>query len=210
MAAPLVILISDNREHPGQVKLMESLTRHGWRYHCIVEPFRGLGWKISELYKYLKHSDIDEFIMLDAFDNYCIAWEGEWSMKTDRLIISAEKHCYPDPNKAHHFTSESEWRYPNSGQIYGNAKYFCQLVEAYPFPDSDNDQIWYTDMAIAGRVELDTECKAFQSVAFEHQDDFSIFEVLPGINGFTNLKTGSTPIFLHGNGKTDMTKFYEI
>ena len=205
MSRSKVIIISDKPQNPGQLKLTESLRRHGWEYVEIIEPFRGLGYKISELYKYLKHSDLDCFLMMDAFDVYCVGGPEEFTLQTSEVIISAEKHCYPHPDKAHHFVSESRWKYPNSGQIYGNTKYFLDLVERYPYPDAENDQIWYTDQCILGNVEMDTECLAFQSIAFEQEDDFTLE------NGrVKNNITETMPIFIHGNGKTDMSKFYAL
>lgn len=200
-----IIIISDNPNHPGQLTLTDSLRRHGWEYVEIKEPFRGLGYKITELYKYLKQSNLEEFIMLDAFDVYCVAGPEEFKLQTDKVIISAEKQCYPDPNKSIHFKSSSRWKYPNSGQIYGKSKHLIELVERYPFPEAENDQSWYTDQCAMDNIELDTECIAFQSIAFEQEDDFTLHN-----NRLTNNITGTTPIFLHGNGKTDMTKFYQL
>jgi hypothetical protein len=98
-----VIIISNNRIHPGQLKLTESLRRHGWEYVEILEPFRGLGYKISELAKYLRQSGDEEFIMMDAFDTYCIAPPSEWVPFSADVVISGEKQCFPHPEKAEFF-----------------------------------------------------------------------------------------------------------
>jgi hypothetical protein len=124
----------------------------------------------------------------------------------DGVLISGEKCCYPHPEKAHHFTSSSPWRYANSGQIYGKSQRLIELAERYPFPDVENDQIWYTDRAIAGEVMIDDECNLFQSIAFEEPDDFDYY---PSDRfKLRNRRTGTFPLFAHGNGRTDMNKIY--
>jgi hypothetical protein len=200
-----VIIISDNPNHPGQHKLVESLRRHGWDYVEIVEPFRGLGYKISELAKYLRQSGDKEFILMDAFDTYCIAPPSEWKHFADHVVVSGEKQCFPHPEKADFFwPGRSPWKFPNSGQIWGRSQELIDLVETFPWNDADNDQIWYTDRAAGKSVSIDDKCMNFQSIAFEEEGDFSFV-----YDRLQNNVTGTMPLFIHGNGRTDMTKFYE-
>ena len=206
MNPPKVILISDDPFHPGQLKMVDSLQRHGWPFHVISAPFRGLGYKITELAKYLKTTDDEYFIMQDAFDTYCVRDAKEWWINPpfwEGVAISGEKHCYPHPEKASYFKSKSPWSYPNSGQIFGHAGYFLNLVADNPFPESENDQIWYTDMAIANKVGVNANCDMFQSIAFEAEGDFEISG-----GAFRNRVTGTMPFFIHGNGRTPLDKFY--
>lgn len=202
-----VIYISDNPNHPGQQKLVESLNRHGWEHHHIHSAFRGLGFKITELANYLRRSGDEEFIMMDAFDTYCVAPPSEWEMHTERLVVSGEKQCYPHPWKSNYFIHASPWRYVNSGQIYGNSKYFLDLAQRFPFPEAENDQEWYTDMAIKGAIDIDYKCVVFQSIAFEEPGQLTFS---PGERRVINEVYQTRPIFIHGNGKTDMTKVYQL
>lgn len=205
-----VIYISDIPNHPAQLKLAESLDRHGWQHVYIQCQYRGFGTKINELAAYLRGSDDEHFIMLDAFDNYCIGTPFDWDYrvpKTDRVVVSAEKQCYPEVHKAHHFTNPSPWRYVNSGQIYGHRDYFLSLVDRFPCADDYNDQTYYTDLAIGGHVDLDTDCRGFQSIAFEVDGDFTYdIERRLLLNNVTNTK----PVFAHGNGRTSMGKVYQL
>ncbi len=73
-----VIVSLDNPQHPGWLKLEESLKQHGWAYHPIIREWKGFGTKIIGLYEYLLSSDTDEFIYLDAYDNYCISNPDEF------------------------------------------------------------------------------------------------------------------------------------
>jgi ubiquinone biosynthesis protein COQ9 len=74
----------------------------------------------------------------------------------------------------------------------------------FEWNDADNDQIWYTDRAAGKSVLIDVQCVNFQSIAFEEDGDFSFV-----YDRLQNNVTGTMPLFIHGNGRTDMTKFYE-
>lgn len=203
-----VIVSLDNPNHNGWLKLEESLKRHGWEYVTIVKEWKGFGTKIIGLYEYLVNSYDDDFIYLDAYDNYCIAPPDEFNYKHrggSGLIISSEKGCYPDSNNRGKFpTVPHEWKYLNSGQIYGRREDFMKLFEQNPVRFEDDDQRWYTDRFLERRSSISLDyCNIFQSVAFEVEGDFTLT-----YNRLYNNKTHTFPMFIHGNGKTDMSKFY--
>ena len=203
-----VIVSLDNPNHAGWLKLEESLKRHGWDYHTIVKEWKGFGTKIIGLYEHLVNAYDEDFIYLDAYDNYCIASSDEFAYKYKAgsgLIISSEKGCYPDSNNRGKFpTVPHEWKYLNSGQIYGRREDFMKLFEQNPVRFEDDDQRWYTDRYLERRSSISLDyCNIFQSVAFEVEGDFTLT-----YNRLYNNKTHTFPMFIHGNGKTDMTKFY--
>lgn len=205
-----VIVSLDNPNHHGWLKLEESLKRHGWDYHTIVKEWKGFGTKIIGLYEYLVNSYDDDFIYLDAYDNYCIAPPDEFNYKHrggTGLIISTEKGCYPDIGNMGKFPSvPHEWKYLNSGQIYGRRDVFMNLFEQNPVQFEDDDQRWYTERYLERRSSISLDyCNIFQSVAFEVEGDFTLT-----YNRLYNNKTHTFPMFIHGNGKTDMTKFYQL
>lgn len=205
-----IIVSLDNPNHAGWLKLEESLKRHGWEYHTIVKEWKGFGTKIIGLYEHLVNSYDDDFIYLDAYDNYCIAPPDEFNYKHrggSGLIISSEKGCYPDSNNRGKFpTVPHEWKYLNSGQIYGRREDFMKLFEQNPVRFEDDDQRWYTDRFLERRSSISLDyCNIFQSVAFEVEGDFTLT-----YNRLYNNKTHTFPMFIHGNGKTDMTKFYQL
>ncbi|MGL4791572.1 MAG: glycosyltransferase domain-containing protein [Anaerotignaceae bacterium] len=152
----------------------------------------------------------DDFIYLDAYDNYCIAPPDEFNYKHrggTGLIISTEKGCYPDIQNMGKFPSvPHEWKYLNSGQIYGRRDVFMNLYEQNPVQFEDDDQRWYTERYLEKRSSISLDyCNIFQSVAFEVEGDFTLT-----YNRLYNNKTHTFPMFIHGNGKTDMTKFYQL
>jgi hypothetical protein len=206
-----VIVSLDNPQHPGWLKLEESLKRHGWDYHAIVTEWKGFGTKIIGLYEYLINSTIYQFIYLDAYDNYCVAGPDELKhkpKKNHKIILSTEKGCYPDTHNIGKFPTVShDWKYINSGQIWGNSVDFCKIYQMNPPRFEDDDQRWYTDTYLnlvnqCDWVGLDY-CNMFQSIAFESEGDFEI-----RYGRLYNKITHTFPMFIHGNGKTDMSKFY--
>jgi hypothetical protein len=202
-----VIVSLDNPNHPGWLKFEESLKQHGWSYHPIVREWKGFGTKIIGLYEYLCSTDIDDFIYLDAYDNYCIASPHEFKFKKKvyPIIISSEKGCYPDTHKMGMFpVVNHEWKFLNSGQIYGTKEHFLNIYHSNPPKYEDDDQRWYTDRFLNMRSTIGLDyCNIFQSVAFEVEGDFTLT-----YNRLYNNKTHTFPMFIHGNGKTDMSKFY--
>jgi hypothetical protein len=52
---------------------------------------------------------------------------------------------------------------------------------------------------------LDYNCEVFQAYSFIADDDFAYNN-----NRLENLKTKSTPIFIHGNGKTNMDNILNL
>ena len=204
-----VIVSLDNPNHAGWLKFEESLKQHGWAYHPILREWKGFGTKIIGLYEYLCSTDIDEFIYLDAYDNYCIASPHEFKFKKKdfAMIVSSEKGCYPDTYKMGMFpVVKHEWKFLNSGQIYGTKEQFINVYNTNPPRYEDDDQRWYTErfLAMPDKIGLDY-CNIFQSVAFEVEGDFTLT-----YNRLYNNKTHTFPMFIHGNGKTDMTKFYQL
>jgi len=202
-----VIVSLDNPNHAGWLKFEESLKQHGWAYHPIVREWKGFGTKIIGLYEYLCSTDIDEFIYLDAYDNYCIASPHEFKFKKKDypMILSSEKGCYPDTHKMGMFpVVNHEWKFLNSGQIYGTKEHFINVYNSNPPRFEDDDQRWYTERFLAMRESIGLDyCNIFQSVAFEVEGDFTLT-----YNRLYNNKTHTFPMFIHGNGKTDMSKFY--
>jgi len=202
-----VIVSLDNPNHAGWLKFEESLKQHGWSYHPIVREWKGFGTKIIGLYEYLCSTDIEEFIYLDAYDNYCIASPHEFKFKKKDypMILSSEKGCYPDTHKMGMFpVVNHEWKFLNSGQIYGTKEHFINVYNTNPPRFEDDDQRWYTERYLAMRESIGLDyCNIFQSVAFEVEGDFTLT-----YNRLYNNKTHTFPMFIHGNGKTDMSKFY--
>ena len=130
------------------------------------------------------------------------------------MLISTEKACYPLAELAEKYPQSAyEWKYVNGGGWMVEIAFFIELARKYNLNKDSHDQIWLHNVYLSERehngVFLDRECEIFQTIAFEGPDDF--MEVIYGDHKrIVNKKTGALPIFIHGNGHTDMTKIYNL
>lgn len=200
-------------------KLEISLKKHGWDYEIIQHTWKGFGDKLLETYSYLKrHPDITHFFYTDAWDTIVTKTMADTLLKIkdfDKILLSAERGCYPHPEKATLYPdSGSPFNYVNGGGWFCNASIFCALIETYPLTPEVVDQVWLTDLFLNNpdTVQLDTTCEVFQTIAFCPEDNFKIhgrYWGVPTDNVVRNTLTNTYPTFLHGNGHTPMTRFYE-
>jgi len=199
-------------------RLIKSLEYHGWDYHIITHHWGGFGDKILETYKYLKaNPDIEFFLYTDAWDTFTTKpahiteKELVFHKISTGILLSAERGCYPHPEKAVLYPQvDSPFKYVNGGGWFCNAKSFCELVEANPLTRETVDQVWFTDLYIkyheTGIVKLDTDCRIFQTIAFCPEYNF----IITKNERVINTVTGTLPSFIHGNGHTPLTQFESL
>lgn len=201
-----VVFTSTDPDNRGMEMLVGSLNHHGWDHCCLIADWQGYGTKLKALANYLRRVDDEEFIMLDAFDTFAVGGTNEWEMHTERIIIGGRMVCQPHEWKSNYFIHASPWRFVDSGMVYGRSKYFLKLYDETPFPEYDDDAIWWTMQAIKGKVDVDVKCKVFQNIAEPHRD----IEFNPGERRVINRTYMTRPIFVHGNGGANMDKIYRV
>ena len=201
---------------PQTGELIKSLDKFGWDYHIIEHEWNGFLGKITETYNYLPtllNQGYTHFIYSDAWDSAALSGMEEVIHKMKNLdgcVYSVEKACYPHPELAPLYPAcETDWKYINGGGWYSNIEFFQKMVErSYP-QDEKNDQVWAHNQFLNnnpdGLIQLDTECKIFQTIGFEGEGDFSYVA-----GRLCNNKTDQLPVFAHGNGHTPMTKIYDL
>jgi len=207
----LITVVTDlNRE--GLTFLIDSSQKQGWDIEIIITEWRGFGTKLIETYNYLKRNrDVKEFIFVDAYDVITSGSPKELEEKIverEKMLISVEKGCWPQSDLADQYPKvDTDWKYINSGSYFSPSKLFMDMIEANPPLYIDDDQLWLTNEFLHEQRNkvLDYKCEVFQSYSFIAEDDFGYDN-----KRVLNLKTLTTPIFLHGNGKTDMTKVIEL
>lgn len=229
-----VITVASDPNHPGCIKLQESLKRHGWEYEILVHPFRFGGqmqhiaeWCIGKAEWFLYTDAYDTMAFGDRAEVYNILRFGY------KMFISAEKNCYPHVElKTQYPEVKNEWKYVNGGGFIAHTEFFTELYQTHN--EGDNDQDWLARMYLSNqdKIKLDTNCEIFQTIAFEGAEDFEYNaggehtlhgnKVEPGFHPegdskvtskggrLRNKKTGTYPVFIHGNGHTDMTRIWKM
>ena len=189
--------------------LQESLNKNSWDYEILIHNWEGFGGKILETYRYLKNNqDIKYFFYTDSYDTIVTSTMNEALTRiknNDKILLSAERACYPHPEKAERYPyNESPWHFVNGGGWFCNSDLFCKSVEANGLQVHDVDQVWFTDLFLnnPSYVELDYNCDLFQTIAFCPESDFDIKE-----GRIRNTVTNTYPIFIHGNGHTPLDRF---
>lgn len=195
--------------------LISSLNKFCWDHNIIETRWHGFGTKLLLTREYLlSNPDIKEFIFLDAYDTCALSTPTEFMVKLDLegevdAIMSTEVNCWPDSTLYYKYptTTETKFKFINSGTYYMKSKFFLMLMDKHwPNYDTD-DQLFMTKRFFDYGNEhfiLDYNRNFFQTTCGMTIEDGEF-----GFNRFiTDL--GTKPIFMHGNGKGDMSKIYAI
>lgn len=195
--------------------LTTSLDKFGWNTDILVVPeWKGFGTKLITLYNYLKsHPEIDRFIFCDAHDVVVLGTPDEFEAKLpnkDVLLFNSERGCWPPPvQEFEHLFKPFEHgvNFLNSGVYYSPSKLFLKIFESAPPLYKSDDQWWASMLYLFGQhdIELDNNCDVFQCYSFIEDGDYAY-----GDTRLLNKKTDTLPIFIHGNGNTNMDKIHEL
>ena len=195
--------------------------RNAWPQSAL---FTGHGTTFKYLYSALLDLAIDHeyVIYADGADSLFVK---DVDVPEDHLLYSTEKAIWPPTPEMQNMWNEHydrvmmipfpsfwAWKYLNGGGWCGPIKLALQFFREYGLIDYTGDINGQREQAIGFvkahhkgfPIRLDTHCKIFQTTGFEHPGDFDIDE-----NGFKNLITGTYPSILHGNGRTDMSRWYK-
>lgn len=210
------------RSAPGLDILKRSVEHNGDQLTILGmgTEWKGFGTKIILLRDYLKDNsnNATHFIFTDAYDIIYLHSAKTIALKYlshfDKCIVfSTEKACWPVPALQEQYPGwPGQWKYLNSGSFMGRVDMMNDFLQAVEIDWKIDDQLFYTKAFLLdlmqgyGIIKLDYDCEIFQSVAFEHENDFAIHVG----KGFMNQETRSYPSILHGNGRTDMTKFLKL
>lgn len=224
----IVVTTCDNLSNERYLKLVSSLERFGYHYECVFHPFT-FGTQLNVIRKWAESytGDATHMLYTDAFDTVAFGGPEEVVNNFEQMIInhacenghfvvlpplkmliSAEKNCYPHPErKGEYPETESAWKYVNGGGWIAEIEYFKYICSKENLNPGSHDQVWLMEAYLKNRdeIKLDTQCDIFQTIAFSHKEEWS-----EGDNRFYNLATGSCPVFFHGNGHTEMDWVYEI
>lgn len=123
----------------------------------------------------------------------------------DKITFNAEKNCYPNADLIHLYPDvNSEWKYLNGGIYVGKVKNVLFMLEnLLPKIQGTIDQEVFSIAYIKKEygIEIDYECKVFQTLYLLTQTDLTIKD-----NKIVNNKTNSRPSLIHGNGNSGIEK----
>lgn len=213
----LVITTCDNKDNARWRKLEASLHKFGYDYECIVHPFT-FGTQLGVIQKWANEytGDATHILYTDAFDTLALAGPEEVVSKFPdcKMLISAEKNCYPHPERSVDYPSvESAWKYVNGGGWLVEIEYFKYLCNKEGLNSGSHDQVWLMDAYLNNReeIKLDTNCDIFQTIAFSNVEEWAgeVF-MKPPCARFRNIALNTYPVFFHGNGHTEMDWVYQI
>jgi len=208
-----LITVCSDQTAIGIQQLFKSLNKFEWDADVLVTEWKGFGTKLLTVYQYLKdHPEVDSFFFCDAYDVVVLSTmeEAMSKLNTNVITFSGEKNCWPDKAMEAYYDTpgKTEWCFLNSGLYFAPSELFISLFD-YNMPTLDSDdQLWATTQLIFNpnsKIVLDVNCKVFQSYSFISNDDFGYEN-----NRLQNLKTGEQPVFAHGNGRTDLSKVYDL
>lgn len=208
MKTNTIITVTNNPNHSGVERLTKSAERLGWEVYIIEAKWKGFGTKLKETEYFLKQNpQVESFVFVDAHDVVVLGSPEEFNENlriVPSIVVSCEKACWPVSELAVAYPSRDvgEWKYINSGLYYSDSDSFIKLFESSPPSYEDDDQEWFTRSYLRNDYHIirDFNCILFQSYSHIADDDFAYRD-----GRLINLKTNTTPIFIHGNGRTDMT-----
>lgn len=212
----LIVLTTCNNIIDGQQKPLEdSLIKHGYDYDLFL-----YGFIFGEQYRVIRtwidqyKGDATHCLYTDCWDTLALAPPTEVISKFKaldcKMLISVEKACFPNDirDKYHRIENYPEsptaWKYINGGGCIFDIEYFKELCNKHPFNnDRMMDPDWLAELFLShpDQIKLDNQCEIFQCLAHSNPEDEWIKDI---DNRIQNVATKTNPIFIHGNGRTDM------
>lgn len=174
--------------------------------------------KVLATYEYVKNLPDDEAVVF--LDGYDVVMSGypiieESFEPSGRIVFNAEKALWTaDLNELAQYYPKYEqmygWNYLNSGCYVGYAGALKPFLALWNYmlthrtctvDDQSAAQVMF--MASQMEIQIDIDCEMFQCYSFIEESEY-IYTA-----GFViNKKTNQAPVFIHGNGKTDMFKVH--
>lgn len=188
-----------------------GVTVHGYGEDQLEFPLHYYQAKITDMIKYLETVDATHVLYVDTRDSMFTRWSEADALDAlacygARILISAEKNCYPYPSWAERYPiTGSKWKYVNSGGFIGERSFVLDELKKIVahveetgtrIQDASDQAEWSWLYLIGEDIALDTECRLFQAMFMEEPGDFSLVD-----GEFRNKYfPGSRPQVAHFNG----------
>jgi hypothetical protein len=136
-------------------------------------PFGRIFNNLISCYKRAKTGH-ETFVYSDGGDSFC---QTPFTVPSDRLIWSTEKHCFPHPELAKDYPNprtKTDWKYLNNGGYGGSLELMIEFYNKYigKLPMNANCQHETMVAFLKAKkdgfpIYLDYKCKIFQTIAFD-------------------------------------------
>jgi hypothetical protein len=213
----VLITVCSRTDEYGFEMLKKSVDKFNWPFILLKTDWKGFGTKLIATYEFLKSDSvkhITHFFFCDAYDVVVLSTMESALLAIqdkNKILVGAERGLWPPDlqvydNKFEHF--EHGFNYINSGLYFAPKEVFIEHFEQNRPEYSTDDQKWLTEAYLnqkSHNIILDNNCDVFQNYSFIKEDDYEYNATV-----LFNLKTKTFPVFVHGNGRTDMTKVYEL
>jgi hypothetical protein len=212
-----LITVCSRTDEYGYEMLKKSVDKFNWPFYCLKTEWKGFGTKLITTYQFLKSdeaNDITHFFFCDAYDVVVLGTMDEAISKIEdksKIVVGAERGLWPPDLQVHdskfeHF--DHGFNYVNSGLYFAPKEVFIGYFEVNKPEYSTDDQKWLTETYLNQKndnIVLDNNCNVFQNYSFLKDNDYDY-----GFTRLINKNTDTQPVFVHGNGRTDLTKVYEL
>lgn len=212
----VLITVCSRTDEYGFEMLKKSTGKFNWPFVTMRTEWKGFGTKLITTYQFLKSEsakDITHFFFCDAYDVVVLSTMEEALSKVgdkSKMLVGAERGLWPPDMQVYdarfeHF--DHGFNYINSGLYFAPKELFIEYFEQNIPEYSTDDQKWLTETYLnqkSDNIILDNNCEVFQNYSFVREDDYQFGSRLG------NIKTATLPVFVHGNGKTDLTRVYEL
>jgi len=192
--------------------LERSLQKFDWDYDVLVSEYYGFGTKMVNAYRYARECEETHLFIVDSYDVIVLGGmkEALARIPLGKQVWNTEKNAWPYEQWSLLYPNKPwDWKYLNGGACFVEVESFCRMMEANPILPTDNDQVILARTFLTERekwdMHLDYGCQVFQTLCGLQDGDLSI-----DMGRVKNNRTGSYPLFLHGNGKHPMGEFYKL
>lgn len=209
-----LLTLTTDLNHPGFIQFQKFYKHFGYDYEVLNPAVSGFGEQMPFIIRWCRDNPNQWFLYCDAWDTIALATMQEITDKLPQCVEfygGAEYGCWPDANLINKFPNlDKPYKYLCGGTWYTNTNLIIEIADRFPNHEKHNDQHWlqlcYLKLYNEGRnVQLDHYGNIFQSIMLDNPDVFKIED-----NRVINTLYNTKPVIIHGNGKKDMTKYYEI
>lgn len=171
----MIVVTNIYQENEQTKQMVNSFERFGYELAITKAdfPYGRIFNNLVQCYKRAATGH-ETFLYSDGGDTYC---QKPFTVPSDRLVWSTEKHCYPKKELAEQYPKtriKTDWKYLNNGGYCGNMEILLEFINKYigKLPMDANCQHETMVAFLKAKkdgfpIYLDYKCEIFQTLAFD-------------------------------------------